>query len=272
LRRLWGSKDHSAAVEEMLEEKASLQDIRSHSVMELFRDRTVRWQLITIVVTFILLQLSGINAVYFYSFDVLRAAGIQEEQLRHSALGIGLCELTASLACFMIVENAGKKALLFRGYAGMAVILLFLTITLYLESRVSWMPYCSLVLIFLFISLFSCGPGGVTSPLPGELFMQSYKSAAYFIACTINWAGLFLVGMVFPIMVEKMDYFCFLVFLVFCAGCASFVWFNVPETKNQTVLEIAAEFRKMHSKSEEKSRKEHKEQKVNIVNLYETKF
>lgn len=44
--------------------------------------------------------------------------------------------------------------------------------------------------------------------------------------------------------------FCFLIFLFFCAGCALFVRFNVPETKNRTTLEIAEEFEKMHSKSE----------------------
>lgn len=37
--------------------------------------------------------------VYFYSFDVFRAAGIQEQQLRYAALGTGLCELTTSVAC-----------------------------------------------------------------------------------------------------------------------------------------------------------------------------
>lgn len=37
--------------------------------------------------------------VYFYSFDVFRAAGIQQHQLRYVALGTGLCELTTSLIC-----------------------------------------------------------------------------------------------------------------------------------------------------------------------------
>lgn len=42
---------------------------------------------------------------------------------------------------------------------------------------------------------------GATAPLPGEIFTQSFKSAGYTIACTINWAGLFVLGMVFPILV-----------------------------------------------------------------------
>lgn len=63
LRRLWGKKDYSREVEEMLEEKAALERVRSHSVVELIQNRTVRWQLLTITVTFTTLQLCGINAV-----------------------------------------------------------------------------------------------------------------------------------------------------------------------------------------------------------------
>lgn len=47
----------------MLEEKAALQSVRSHSVMELIKNQTLRWQLLTIFVTFTTLQLCGINAV-----------------------------------------------------------------------------------------------------------------------------------------------------------------------------------------------------------------
>ncbi len=63
LRRLWGNKDHSKEVEEMLEEKAALQGIRSHSVMEMIRTPTIRWQVATILVTFTTIQLCGINSV-----------------------------------------------------------------------------------------------------------------------------------------------------------------------------------------------------------------
>ncbi|XP_041815756.1 solute carrier family 2 member 11, like [Chelmon rostratus] len=272
LRTLWGNKDHSVEVEEMLEEKAALQSVRNHSVMELIRSQALRWQILTILVTFTTLQLCGINAVYFYSFEVFRAAGIQEDQLSYTALGTGLCELFTSFACFMIIENTGKKALLFRGYMGMSAILILLTVTLYLQSKVSWMSYCSMGLIFIFIFFFSSGPAGATSPLPGELFTQSFKSAAFIIGCTLNWCGLFVVGMLFPVLVEKLDYFCFLLFLFFCGGCGLYVRFNIPEIENKTALEIAAEFQKMHCKSEESQREKGTELKLNSGKTYETKF
>ncbi|XP_070706902.1 solute carrier family 2 member 11, like [Pempheris klunzingeri] len=272
VRRLWGNKDCSREVEEMLEENATLQSVRSHSVLELIQNRAVRWQLLTIVVIFTTLQLCGINAVYFYSFEVFRAAGIQDQQLRYAALGTGLCEVFTSVACFMIIENTGKKVLLVRGYLGMSVTLVLLTVTLYLQSHVSWVPYCSMTLIFFFIFFFAIGPAGAASPLPGELFTQSFKAAGYTVACSLNWTGLFVLGMVFPVLADTLHYFCFLIFLFFCGGCALFVRFNVPETRNRTVLEIAAEFQRMHSKSGESQREKMSEQKASGAQTHETKL
>ncbi|XP_071322391.1 solute carrier family 2 member 11, like [Trachinotus anak] len=272
LKTLWGDKDHSTEVEEMMKEKAAMQSVHSHSVMELIQDRTVRWQLLTIVVCFTSLQLCGITAVYFYSFDVFRAAGIQEQQLRYVALGTGLVEFLTSVCCFMIIESTGKKVLLFRGYMGMSATLAVLTVTMYLQTLVSWIPYCSMVLIFIFIFCFSSGPAGVTVPLPGEILTQSFKTAGYTIACILNWIGLFVVGMLFPIIVENLKYFCFLIFLVFCAACGLYVRFHVPETKDRTALEIAAEFDRMHCKSGVSKKKSTNSEKLCEFETCETKF
>ncbi|XP_035040999.1 solute carrier family 2 member 11, like [Hippoglossus stenolepis] len=271
LKRLWGDKDYTFEVEEMMKEKAAMQGVRNHSIMELIQNKNVRWQLITILITFIGLQLCGINAVYFYSFDIFREAGIQEGQLRYAALGTGLCEVSTSIACFMIIESTGKKVLLLRGYMAMSATLVLLTITLFLKTHIFWMPYCSMFLIFLFIFCFASGPSGIIAPLPGELFTQPFKSAAYTLACTLNWTGLFLLGMLFPVIVDNMGYFCFLIFLVCCTVCGLFVWFNVPETRHKTALEIAADFDRMHCKSG-KSKKQFNEQDLNGFKSHETRF
>ncbi|XP_069015808.1 solute carrier family 2 member 11, like [Embiotoca jacksoni] len=272
LKRLRGDKDFSGEVEEMLEESAALQSVRSHSVLELIQNQTVRWQLLTIIITFTTLQLCGINAVYFYSFEVFRAAGIPEHKLPYAALGTGLCELFTSVACCMTIESTGKKVLLFRGYMGMSATLVLLTVSLNLQTYVSWMPYCSMVLVFIFIFFFASGPAGVTAPLPGTIFTQSFKSAGYTVACTLNWTGLFVVGMLFPILVENLEYFCFLIFLVFCVVTWLYAKFNIPETKNRTALEIAVEFERMHSKPGATRGNTSPEHRVNGLETYYTKF
>lgn len=60
--------------------------------------------------------------------------------------------------------------------------------------------------------------------------------------------------------------------MFFCTGCGLFVRFNVPETRNRTVLEIAAEYDRMHRKTEESQREKNNEQTLNGINAYETKL
>ncbi len=64
LRRLWGAKkDPGPEMEEMLAEHVSLKGVKVHRLMDLFLDHNVRWQLLTVIVAFVTLQLCGINAV-----------------------------------------------------------------------------------------------------------------------------------------------------------------------------------------------------------------
>lgn len=52
-----------AEVEEMQKEQRSLSSVRTISVFELLKDRAVRWQVISVMVINVGMQLSGIDAV-----------------------------------------------------------------------------------------------------------------------------------------------------------------------------------------------------------------
>ncbi|XP_057674294.1 solute carrier family 2 member 11, like [Corythoichthys intestinalis] len=272
LLRLWGNKDHSTEVEEILKEKMALQNVRSRSVMELFREKSVRWQLATASITYFSLQLSGMNAVYFYSYDVFRAAGIPENQIPYASLGMGTCEMLSSVLCFLIIQKMGKKVLLLAGYATTSVIFIILTITLYFQHYAIWLSYCSMVLIFAFLFTYSAGPTGVIAPLPSLIFTQAFKASATAVCAAINWLGLFIVGMLFPVLVENLQSFCFLIFLSVCVGSGLFVYFSVPEMRNKTALEIAADFDLMHNKSRRSNVENREEQPSNVSSIYSTKF
>lgn len=74
--------DIQAEVEEMQEELRSLSSIQTVSVCSLLTDRSVRWQLITIAVVNIGMQLSGIDAVsvkmcFFPPFSVYKQKALQ---------------------------------------------------------------------------------------------------------------------------------------------------------------------------------------------------
>lgn len=138
--------------------------------------------------------------------------------------------------------------------------------------------------------------GGVVPPLPGVIFTQAFKASAYTVGCTINWIGMFIVGMVFPILVvsffayvrkvptgltntptslpfqENLDSFSFVIFLLVCLMSGLYVYFNVPETKNKTAKEIAVDFDQMHSKSGRWKGKKRDEQPPDVCTTFQTKF
>ncbi|XP_018605415.1 solute carrier family 2 member 11, like [Scleropages formosus] len=246
MQQLWGKHSYALELEELLLQKARIQKVRPTSPMELVRDRTVRWQLLAIIVLYFSLQMSGINVVYLYSFDVFRTAGLQPSQMRYATLGTSICEVMTSMTCAMVIESAGRRPLLIGGYLAMGTVLGLLTISLLLQNFAFWMPYCSMVLIFMYIFIFGCGPGGVTASLPGEIFTQEYKASAFTVGCCLSWFGLFIIGMIFPLIAENLGEYCFIIFIVFCIIAVCFVWFHIPETKNRSTLEIMDDFQRMH--------------------------
>ncbi|KAL4609649.1 solute carrier family 2, facilitated glucose transporter member 9-like [Arapaima gigas] len=246
MKQLWGKHNYAMEMEEMLQQKANIQGVSHKGPVELLCDKSVRWQLLSIIVIYSSLQLCGINAVYLYSFDVFRALGMQPSQQRYATLGTSICEVMASTICTMVIENAGRKVLLTGGYLAMGVTLSFLTITLHMQDYDSWVPYCSMVFIFMYIIIFCCGPGATAAVLPAEIFNQYYKAPAFTISCSLSWFGLFVIGMVFPHAVEHLGEYCFIIFIISCIFAGGFVWFHVPETKNRTIMEISEDFKRMH--------------------------
>ncbi|MGH0144208.1 UNVERIFIED_CONTAM: hypothetical protein FKN15_047068 [Acipenser sinensis] len=108
IQRLWEKGDYRSEIHDMVLEHAAIKGEKSKSVLELILEKSLKWQLLTVIVTFTTLQLCGINAIYLYSFDVFRAAGIPTHQVRYVALGTGLCEIFTSLFCLMMPVITGN--------------------------------------------------------------------------------------------------------------------------------------------------------------------
>ncbi|NXJ81763.1 GTR9 protein, partial [Trogon melanurus] len=198
VKELWGDGDHMAEIDEMKAEEEAIRGEKAKSVCDLFRDKAVRWQLITLFLVASCMQLIGINVVYFYAYSVFIKAGIPPAQTHYVSLGVGITEILTTVLC---VSRTGRKTLLWKTYTVMAVALGLLTVTLSLQDSFSWIPYCSVVLIFIFIMSFGIGPAGVLCSLPTEIFIQSYRPAAYVFNGASNWVQLFTLGLLFPFLV-----------------------------------------------------------------------
>ncbi|XP_043924617.1 solute carrier family 2, facilitated glucose transporter member 11 [Protopterus annectens] len=248
LRQLRGHADLRDEMEEMLAEQAAVQGEKSKRPWDLFQDRSVRWQLITIIVLSSAMQLCGNDSMYFYASYVFQEAGIPYDKIQYVIIGTGCCELITATTCNLFIERVGRRILILGGYSLMAVWAIVFMIALSLQGRITWMPYLSMACIFAYILSFGIGPAGITGILPTELFDQTSRPAAYMIGGSLLWSMLFVVGILFPFIVEGLQEFCYVPFCTVCILSALYVWFFLPETKAKTFLEISQEFNKRNLK------------------------
>ncbi|XP_077601059.1 solute carrier family 2, facilitated glucose transporter member 11-like isoform X1 [Stigmatopora nigra] len=245
LRQLHSPADCDGEMEDMEKEKNNLdQDgLKAKKPWELLADRSIRWQLLTIVLLNSAQQLNGINAIYFYADYVFAQAGIPSEKIPYATVGTGACECITALTCGLLIEHLGRKVLITGGYTLMSICCILFTLTITFQDYGPIFPYLSMACVFAFILSFGLGPGGVTNILTMELFTQNSRPAAYMIAGSINWISFFLISMIFPFIVIGLGQYCFLVFMTICTLVALYIFFVIPETKNKSFLEIQNEFK-----------------------------
>lgn len=251
LGRLRGGAAPVLEMEEMLQEQqqqeaAALNSGCSASAKtpwSLFKDPDLRSQLRTVMAASSAMMLCGNDSIYFYASYIFLEAGIPPEKIQYATIGTGASELTASILSNLLIERVGRRYLLVGGYSLMSCWIVVFTVALTLQSRgVAGMPYLSLACLFAYILSFGLGPAGVTGILPAEIFDQSARPAAYMVAGSLMWISLFLVGMLFPFIVNSLGNICFLPFLAVCLVSAVFLGLTLPETKGKTLAEITAEF------------------------------
>ncbi|NXH39623.1 GTR9 protein, partial [Dicaeum eximium] len=242
LHRFLGTPDVQDVIEEMKEEQQSLSCMEMVSVWQLLRDRSVRWQTLSVVVVNAGMQLSGIDAIWFYTNTIFENAGIPVSQIPYTTMGTGAIEVLAGLIGCFTIERVGRRPLIITGFCAMGVCSAGITISLLLQATLPWMRYVSVACVVGIIAGFCMGPAGVPFLMTAELFTQSHRPAAYIVGGSLNWLCNFTIGFIFPFLQMSAGAFCYLVFCGVCLLVALYVYLVIPETRNKTFMEISHVF------------------------------
>uniref|UniRef100_A0A8B9HV80 Solute carrier family 2, facilitated glucose transporter member 5 n=1 Tax=Astyanax mexicanus TaxID=7994 RepID=A0A8B9HV80_ASTMX len=176
-----------AEIEEMQEEQRSLSSVETVSVWELVRDRSVRWQIITVLVINAGMQLSGIDAVSLFN------AGISIAQVQYTTVGTGAIEVIAGLVGCFTIERVGRRPLLIGGFSFMGVCCAGITLSLILQAHVPFMHYVSVACVVGIIAGFCIGPG--------ETFTR-HISLSLFFSLSLSF--------------HFYDFYCFIIIIIIC--------------------------------------------------------
>uniref|UniRef100_A0A8C2C3V7 Solute carrier family 2 member 3b n=1 Tax=Cyprinus carpio TaxID=7962 RepID=A0A8C2C3V7_CYPCA len=240
LIRLRGYSDVEDDIREMKEEAMKMSMEKKVSIPELFRNSAYRQPIIIAIVLQLSQQLSGINAVIYYSTKIFRYAGITEAV--YATIGVGAVNTLFTVISLFLVERAGRRTLHMIGLAGMAVCTLLMTISLGLVQGTSAISILAILAVFGFVASFEMGPGPIPWFIVAELFAQGPRPAAIAVAGCCNWTASFLVGLLFPKLLKLCDAYVFIIFLILLIIFFVFTYFRVPETKGRTFEDIASGF------------------------------
>ncbi|XP_030760388.1 facilitated trehalose transporter Tret1-like [Sitophilus oryzae] len=193
-------------------------------------------------------QLSGINAVMFYSGAIFVDAGSTINPA-YCTIIIGVVQVFATVFATWGVEKLGRKILLMLSDGAMAFSTFLMGIYFLLKEKkmvsdetitgLGWLPLLSLV---IFIIAFSFGMGPIPWLASAELFPPAIMARMSSCAGMFNWFLAFLVTIGYaPVSNMAGAFTTFFIFTLVSASGVLFVLFVMPETKGKTFQEIQDE-------------------------------
>lgn len=196
---------------------------------------------IIILVQFFFYQMSGVNAVAFYTTSIFIDSGIEVDPYI-ATICVSAGQLLVAFAVIVLVDRFGRKFLLvtsevlmFLGMFGIGTYFKLIEYEVDM-SNFRWIP---VVCIASCSIAFSFGLGPVTFILLGELFTQSAKPVVAPICSTLNFVLMFVIGLTFLMLTSEIGSgFTFLMYSVFLLAAVIFAIFEIPETKGISLQQI----------------------------------
>ncbi|XP_063701895.1 facilitated trehalose transporter Tret1-like isoform X2 [Culicoides brevitarsis] len=186
-------------------------------------------------------QLSGINAVIFYTTSIFKSAGSTIDESLCTII-VGIVNFIAVFIATVLIDRLGRKILLYISDAAMILTLATLGAFFYLKSsghdveNIGWLPLASFV---IFVVGFSLGFGPIPWLMMGEILPARIRGSAASVATGFNWLCTFVVTKTFVDMVATIgSHGAFWLFGSFCVCSLFFVIFYVPETQGQSLEDI----------------------------------
>lgn len=243
LKRLRGSSSNISTELKMIQKDIADSQKRTASFMDIFSRGNLR-AVIAVFGVLAFQQLSGINAIVFYTVNIFKAAGTDLSPFL-SAIIVNSIQVVVSYFSILVIEKANRRFYLIFSSTGMMLCLVSIGVFFHFKvlhidtSRLAWIPLGSAI---IYMACFSVGYGPVPWMLLGEMFSSEIKGIASGIAILVNWSLAFVVTMFFPIMNAALgEHITFYIFSCILGLGSVFVYFLVPETRGKTLAQIQEE-------------------------------
>ena len=225
--------DNDNVDEEIADIKNSLHAEKKTVKEPLFQSKYFKPIMLAVAIA-IFNQLSGINALMYYTPRIFQMAGFEKGSALLSSVGIGVVNLIITMGALAVIDNFGRKKLMVVGSIGYILSL----------SAVAWAFYqygtefsdagsiIVLVSLLVFVSSHAFGQGAVIWVFISEIFPNKVRARGQALGSFTHWFMAATISWIFPMVAEKSGGHIFTFFAVCMIGQLIWVMLKMPETKN----------------------------------------
>lgn len=218
-----------------------LSDIRHTAAREsgqpralLFSKANLRPVLLAIIFAFFN-QVSGINAIIYFSPRIFEMSGLGESASLLSSVGIGLVNFLFTLLAINFIDHFGRRSLMLIGSVGLIASLGMASYSFY-HNLTGW-PV--IIALLVYIAFFAFSQGAVIWVFLSEIFPNQVRAKGQTLGSSTHWIMAATITFTFPYFAEH--YGGGPIFLFFCIMMVIqliFVWRIMHETKGQSLEQL----------------------------------
>ncbi len=186
-------------------------------------------------------QFVGINVVLYYAPEIFKNMGSTTDASLLQTIIVGAINLTFTVLAIFTVDRYGRRPLMIIGALGMAVSMIALGFTFYIEN----IGIAALLFMLTYVASFAMSWGPVTWVLLSEIFPNRIRGRAMAVAVAAQWISNYLVSWTFPMMDKSSSLnnvfhhgFAYWIYGGMGLLAAWFMWKYVPETKGKSLEEM----------------------------------
>ncbi|NWF85859.1 MAG: sugar porter family MFS transporter [Bryobacteraceae bacterium] len=209
-------------------------DLEHHSLEEPFLCRKYLKPILLAIAIAAFNQLSGINALIYYTAYIFKLAGAGAESALLQSVIIGFTNLVFTMAALTVIDRFGRRRLMLIGSIGYIVSL----------SAATWAFYTgvggSLLLasLLVFIASHAFGQGAVIWVFISEVFPNRVRARGQALGSFTHWIMAAAISWTFPMIAAQAGWMAFGFYALCCVGQLLWVLFVMPETKGISLEEI----------------------------------
>jgi SP family galactose:H+ symporter-like MFS transporter len=182
-------------------------------------------------------QITGINAILYYTPTILQMAGFKSASSAILAtVLVGGVNFVVTIIALLLLDRVGRRPLLLFGIAGMIVTLTCLG---YLFGAEHVSRAAILMDVLVYLACFAIGLGPVFWLLISEIYPTTIRGQAMSVASVTIWLSDLLVSVTFLSLMNAVGAkYSFLIYAAACVAAFIFSFRLIPETKGKTLEEI----------------------------------